>query len=126
MNTRRQISLLLAIGLTVCAIGAITVYATGTATAAGEPTADTKRGNILKDKRDRTGGLTVHKVTVLDKFGRGTRILERPRDYDVEGDTSTSPTIVFTESANLSGGERVTVEMISVKPGNHDLDIEFK
>ncbi len=125
MNSRRKISLLLAITLAVCAIGANAAIESGTATAAGEPTAKTTRGNILKDKKDRTGGLTVHKVTVLDKFGRQTRTLEPPRDYEVEGDTSTSPTVVFKESANLSAGERVTVEMISTKPGNHNLNIEF-
>ena len=124
MKTQLTLCLLLALGLAAFAVEA-RVLETGTATAVGEPTSSTTRGAITKDPKDRTGGLTVTKITVTDKFGRITRTLEKPRDYEVRGDTSTSPTIVFKPSANLSGGERVTVEMTSAKPGTLDLDIVF-
>lgn len=125
MKTLRTLCLMLVVAVAYCLLGTGTVFATGTATASGEPTSSTKRGDIVKDKQDRTGGLTVHKVSVLDKFGRRTRELKRDVDYTVEGDTSTSPSLLFRNSANLEAGERVTVEMISTKPGEHDLDINF-
>ncbi len=124
MKTQR-LFLILGLALVVLALGEASVFATGKATASGEVNAKTKQGEIQKDKRDRTGGLTVDKVTVRDKFGRGTRTLVRGTDYDVTGDTSTSPTIVFKSSANLSGGEYCTVEMTSTKAGTFTMDIVF-
>lgn len=124
MKVTRNFGLVLAVGLALVLSEGL-VLATGTATAAGEVTANTTKGEIQKDKRDRTGGLTVTAVKVLDKFGRHTRTLVRDKDYRVEGDTSTSPTIVFNESAKLENGEYCTVEMTSTKAGTHDLDIKF-
>lgn len=124
MKITRVFCLLLGLGLALM-FSEGSAFATGTASAAGEVTAETTRGDIQKDKRDRTGGLTVREVKVLDKFGRRTRTLKRDVDYEVEGDTSTSPTIKFKPSANLEGGEYCTVEMTSTKDGTHDLDIKF-
>ena len=124
MKLTRLFCLVLGSGL-VLLLSTQPVFATGTATAAGEVTASTTQGEIQKDKRDRTGGLTVTAVKVLDKFGRHTRTLVRDRDYDVEGDTSTSPTIKFKASANLENGEFCTVEMTSTKAGTHQMDIKF-
>jgi hypothetical protein len=126
MKFRRNFCLVLAVGLALVLTEGV-VFATGTASAAGEVTANTTRGEIQKDKGDRTGGLTVTAVKVLDKFGRHTRTLRRGEnaDYTVEGDTSTSPTIKFNASAKLENGEYCTVEMTSTKDGTHDLDIKF-
>ena len=127
MKTQRTLCLLLALGLAVLALGETSVFAKGSAYAAGTiPSANTTRGDIKKDKDDKTGGLTVDKVTVLDNFGRITRTLVKDKDYEVQGDTSTSPSILFHKSANLKSGEFCRVDMISTKDvSDYRMDIEF-